>query len=97
VGTTVGVIYLATGRTDVALRVTLVAFPILSAGIAAGLPWGINGVAIGYALGSYSLFYYTALTAFRLIDLELAPFHAAVIRPALAMLFFTGVLGCEAC
>lgn len=92
VGTTVGTIYLSTGRTDVALRVTLVVAPVLVIGIAGGLPWGITGVAVGYALASCPLFYYTAVTAFRLIDLGLAPFHRTIVRPALATLLMVGVL-----
>lgn len=92
VGTTMGVIYLAVGRTDIALRVTLVVAPILIAGMAAGLPWGIHGVAIGYALASFSLFYYTAITAYRLIGLKLADFHAVIIRPGLSMAVMLAVL-----
>lgn len=92
VGTTMGVIYLAVGRTDIALRVTLVVSPILIAGMAAGLHWGILGVAIGYSFASFSLFYYTAITAYRLIGLKLADFHAVIIRPGLAMLVMLAVL-----
>lgn len=84
IGTTMGVIYLAVGRTDIALKVTLVVAPILIAGMVAGLPWGIQGVAVGYAIASFSLFYFTALTAYRLIDLKLAEFHRVIIRPGLA-------------
>ena len=92
VGTTMGSIYLAVGRTDIALRVTLVVAPVLIVGLAAGLPWGIQGVAIGYALASFSLFYYTALTAYRLIGLRLVDFHAVIVRPGLAMLVMLAVL-----
>lgn len=92
VGTTVGVIYLAAGRTDIALRVTLVALPIVIAGMAAGLHWGILGVAIGYAAASCSLFYYTAVTAFRLIALKLAPLHAAIARPGLGTAMMLSVM-----
>lgn len=92
VGTTMGAIYLAVGRTDIALRVTLVVVPVLIVGLAAGLPWGIQGVAIGYALASFSLFYYTAITAYRLIGLKLVDFHAVIVRPGLAMLVMLAVL-----
>ena len=81
VGTTVGTIYLATGTMGIALRVTLIGAPVLIGGMAAGLPWGIQGVAVGYAVATFSLFYYTAITAFRVIDLRLADFHAALLRP----------------
>jgi PST family polysaccharide transporter len=92
VGTTVGVIYLATGRPDIALRVTLIAAPALLAGFAAGLPWGITGVAIGYAVVSAMLFHFTTVLAFRLIELPLAVFYRAVSRPAAAMLVMITVL-----
>lgn len=92
VGTTVGVIYLATGRPDVALRVTLVASPILLAGFASGLPWGITGVATGYACVSALLFVYTASKAFRLIDLRLTDFFRTLSRPAAATLTMVGIL-----
>lgn len=92
VGTTMGVIYLAVGRTDVALRVTVVVSPVLIGGIAAGLHWGILGVAVGYALASFSLFYYTAITALRLIGLKLTSFHAVMVRPGLAMMVMVTVL-----
>ena len=92
VGTTVGAIYLSTGRPDVALRVTLVAAPVLVAGIAGGLPWGITGVAIGYALASGSLFYFTAITAFRLVDMRLIDFHRTIARPGLTTLLMVGAM-----
>lgn len=92
IGTTVGTIYLSTGNPHVALRVSLIAAPVLVGGIAGGLPWGIMGVAIGYAAASYALFYYTAVTAFALIGLKLAAFHAAIVRPASASLLMLAVM-----
>ena len=92
VGTTVGTIYLTTGRTDIALRVTLIAAPVLIGGMAAGLPWGIFGVATGYAIANFSLFYYTAVTAFRVIGLRLADFHQVLTRPLAATFFMVGLL-----
>lgn len=80
VGTTVGTIYLSMGRPGVALRVSLVAAPVLIGGMIAGLPWGILGVAIGYGIASLLLFYYVAMTAFRLVDLRLADFHRVIFR-----------------
>lgn len=92
VGTTVGTIYLSTGNPKVAFRVSLLAAPALAGGIACGLPWGIQGVALGYALASYALFYYTATTAFALIGLSLADFHTAIARPAIASLLMLIVM-----
>ena len=86
VGTTVGSIYLSTGNTGRAFRVSLVSTPVVVAGIVGGLPWGILGVAVGYAIASFSLFYFVAMQAFRLIDLSFTQFHAALARPLLAAL-----------
>jgi O-antigen/teichoic acid export membrane protein len=92
VGTTMGTIYLSTGHPDSALKVTLIGSPILILGMASGLPWGIVGVAIGYALASASLFYYTAITGFRLIDLRLRDFHAVLARPLCATIAMIATL-----
>jgi PST family polysaccharide transporter len=50
IATTVGVIYLSTGRTRLMLRVSMYATPFIVASFAVGLPWGIEGVAIAYGL-----------------------------------------------
>lgn len=92
IGTTMGSIYMSTGTVGIALRVTLLAAPVVVGAMAAGLPWGIFGVAVGYALASFSLFYYTALTAFGVIGLRLAEFHRALARPLLATFAMVGLL-----
>ena len=66
--------------------------PVLIGAMAAGLPWGIFGVAVGYAIASFSLFYYTALTAFRVIALRLVDFHRVLVWPLVATLIMVGVL-----
>jgi len=92
VGTTVGTIYLSTGNPAVALRVTLIGAPVLISGMAAGLPWGILGVAIGYAAASFSFFYYSLATALRLIHVTLADFHEGLVRPLGATIAMVGVV-----
>jgi PST family polysaccharide transporter len=84
VGTTVGTIYLSMGRPGVALRVSLISAPVLIGGMIAGLPWGIQGVAIGYGMASFLLFYFIAVTAFRLVDLHVGDFHKVIFRTLLA-------------
>lgn len=86
VATTVGTIYLTMGRPDLALRVTLIGAPILIGGMASGLPWGILGVAVGYALASAAVFYFAATQAFRLIRLPLTEFHQILRRPTMSAL-----------
>jgi PST family polysaccharide transporter len=92
VGTTVGTLYLSTGNPGTALRVTLIGTPVLVGGMVAGLPWGILGVAVGYAVANFSFFYYSVTTAFRLVHLPLADFHRVMIRPLGATLAMIGVL-----
>jgi PST family polysaccharide transporter len=72
IGTTVGTIYLTMGKPQLALRVSLAAAPVLIGGIAAGLPWGILGVAIGYGVASCAMFYTVAMRAFSLIETQAA-------------------------
>jgi O-antigen/teichoic acid export membrane protein len=84
IGTTVGTIYLSMARPNLAFRVTLIGSPFLIGGMAAGIPWGILGVAIGFAAASFGLFYYVALRAFDLIQLSLSDFHSVLVRPLIA-------------
>jgi PST family polysaccharide transporter len=86
VSTTVGAIYLSMGRTDVAFRVTAIGTPIIIGGMAGGLPWGIVGVAYGYAMASFTLFFYVTIQALKLIDLKLPDFVRLTFRPMLATL-----------
>lgn len=92
IGTTVGTIYLGTGNPRLALRVTLIGAPVLIGGMAAGLPWGILGVATGYTIASFSFFYYTLVAAFRIIGLSLADFHRVLIRPFGATIAMVGIV-----
>jgi PST family polysaccharide transporter len=58
VGTTVGWIYMATGRSDRMLWWTLVASPVYLGCFALGLRWGALGVSIAYAVAQYLLLWY---------------------------------------
>ncbi|VXC20760.1 MOP flippase family protein [Massilia sp. 9I] len=82
--TTTGSIYVATGHTGLQLRWGIASNLIVFAGLAAGLKWGINGVAAGFTLTSLLLLYPNLAIPFRLIGLrvpallrELAPTIAA--------------------
>lgn len=48
--TTIGWVFVSTGRTDRFLRWSLMAMPITVAGFVGGLRWGVEGVAWGYAI-----------------------------------------------
>jgi PST family polysaccharide transporter len=72
IGTTIGWIYLTTGRTDLQLRWTLIAAAVVFPGFLLGLRWGgLEGLTIGYAVASGLLFVPSLVVAYRLIHLAL--------------------------
>lgn len=74
IGTTVGSIYLAKGRTDWMFLWGLFSSIIVVSSIFVGLRWGINGVAICYAFATLLLTYPSFALPFRLIDLKFIDF-----------------------
>ncbi|MBV8866683.1 MAG: MOP flippase family protein, partial [Acidobacteriaceae bacterium] len=84
VGTTVGQIYMATGRTDLMFRWGLFASPITVLSFVVGLPWGVKGVAISYAVSTVLIAYPVFLIPARLIDLHLFDLWREVQPIALA-------------
>lgn len=72
--TTVGSIYLAKGRTDWMFRWGIFASTIAVGAIIIGLRWGINGVAVCYAIATLLLIYPNFAIPFRLIDLRFTDF-----------------------
>ncbi|MGH8523400.1 MAG: MOP flippase family protein, partial [Gammaproteobacteria bacterium] len=86
IGTTVGHIYQATGRTDVLLRWGAGAGTLLVASFVVGLQWGIVGVAACYAIVSYALAYHTFKIPLGLIGLPVSQVFDAVIRPLVCSL-----------
>lgn len=69
-GTTVGSLYLATGRTDVMFRWSIAAGLLVIPAFAIGLQWGITGVAASYGAASLLLFWPSLAIPFRLVDLR---------------------------
>lgn len=84
IGTTAGLIYLSTGHVRLRLIFSLVATPVFLFFVLLGLPWGIVGVATGYAIAAFMIAYANFFIAFRLVGLRLSSFHSALIRPATA-------------
>lgn len=82
-GTTVGILYQAVGRTDMLFRWELWNSPLVVAGIAAGLPWGIRGVAIGYTLANLVTEYPGFAIPFRMVGLRMGSFLRVLWAPAL--------------
>lgn len=82
VATTAGLIYLSTGHAGTRLRFSLFATPVFLAFVVAGLPWGVVGVAAGYAVAALLVAYANFFVSFRLVALPIARFHSALARPA---------------
>lgn len=83
IGATVGHIYMAKGRTDWMFRWGLFSSLLVVGSFIAGLPWGVKGVAVSYAIASYALAYPSFAIPFRLIGLRVGSF-AAALCPVLA-------------
>jgi O-antigen/teichoic acid export membrane protein len=83
IGTTVGAIYQAKGRTDWMLWWGLSAGTLVVLSFGIGLRWGLVGVASAYAIVSSLLIYPSFAIPFRLIDLSMREFLAGLGRPFL--------------
>jgi PST family polysaccharide transporter len=97
VGTTTGVIYQVTGRTDWLMRWGIVAGTIIVVAIAIGLRWGIVGVAWAYAAINLILVYPAYAIPFRLIGLRFPQLLSALWPPFASSIAMAGaVLGVKA-
>jgi len=79
IGTTVGSIYLAKGRTDLMLKWGLLAGILYLLSFWIGLRWGVLGVALCYSLCSLILFYPSLAIPFHLIGLRFSEFGRVMI------------------
>lgn len=70
IGTTVGAIYQAKGRTDWMFRWGIGSGTFVVIAFIIGLRWGIVGVAVAYAIASFVLLYPSFSIPFRLLDLK---------------------------
>lgn len=70
ISTSVGALYLATGRTDVMFKWGIAAGLLAVPALIIGLQWGITGVAAAYALASLLLFWPSLTIPFRLVGLR---------------------------
>jgi O-antigen/teichoic acid export membrane protein len=95
VGTTVGLIYMGTGKTNIMMRWGTFSSLITVAAICIGLRWGYLGVARCYAIASLALAYPSFVVGLRLIDLKFTDLVKSVGLPvlvALAMAAFIAML-----
>ena len=92
IGTTLGTIYLSTGRIRTAFLLTLCSTPIFILSFVIGLRWGITGVALGYAIASAALFYVGLRVAFGIVGLTFREFHRALAKPLAASVVMLAVV-----
>ncbi len=83
IGTTVGTIYQAKGRTDWMFKWGIGSGTFVIVAILFGLRWGIVGVATSYALASFSLMYPSFAIPFRLINLKVIQLFQVLYKPLL--------------
>jgi len=81
IGTTVGTIYQAKGRTDWMLRWGVVAGLLVILSFVIGLQWGIVGVATAYAVVSVILIYPGFAIPFKLINMPVRDLLSVLARP----------------
>lgn len=92
IGSTVGLIYLAKGRTDWMFRWGIVSSIIMMIAFCIGLKWGIIGVASAYLLASLCLLYPSYAISFSLIELKFFDLLDVLWRPLLNSLLMLGAL-----
>jgi PST family polysaccharide transporter len=91
--TTVGTIYLATGRTRLMLGWTVVAFVVTMIAFVIGLQWGIVGVAAAYTVASALLMYPGFVIPFRLIGLSFMDLMHMLWRPLASAVLMAAATG----
>ena len=92
VGTTVGSIYQAKGRTDLMLRWGLFSGCLAVCAFVIGIRWGTIGVASAYAVVSLALVIPNFTIPFRLINLGLTELGVHLWRPLVCSLVMGGLL-----
>jgi PST family polysaccharide transporter len=96
VGTTVGPVYQATGRTDLLWRWGLASMVVQLTAFAVGIRWGPVGVACAHLVATALLIVPGLWIPLRLIGLDVGSVGKTIVRPAVAtliMVLFTVVFG----
>lgn len=81
-----GLVILSMGRTGDYLKLGGIYAVGTALGFIAGLPWGPQGVALGYSVVTYLLLYPTLLLGFNKTDIRVGDFFSAIRFPASASL-----------
>jgi O-antigen/teichoic acid export membrane protein len=88
VGNPVGQIYLAKGRTDLMFLIGMISTVVQVIGYAAGIPWGLHGVVLSYAIANLALIVPGTLVPFRIIGLT----YRAFLNNLVPVLTLAGVM-----
>jgi len=95
VGTTVGLIYTAKGKTDWMLWWSIASGTFATICFIVGVRWGIIGVAWAYCFASLIVFAYPSFAIpFRLIELKFSDFIGVMWRPFVCSMMMFSVLLC---
>jgi O-antigen/teichoic acid export membrane protein len=95
-------VFLSQGRTDLLVRLGIYASLVRAVGAAAGIPWGVTGVAWSYVVGSYGFLWYpTWRSAGSLVNLRFnrmlqnlaGPFFCAAGMGVIIWIFDRWVVG----
>jgi PST family polysaccharide transporter len=81
-----GTIYLSQGRADIQLKMQVLGAVIVAAAVAAGLTWGVIGVASCYTVQSVLLLQVSLYVARRIIQLGSKEFYSQMIKPVIISL-----------
>lgn len=90
--TTFGWIWVSRGETSRMRNWAIIAIPISVSGLAAGLPWGIEGVATGYAVVNLLLFLPGVAFATKTTVLSVGDFLRSLRRPVVSLLSMEGTM-----
>ncbi|MBM3126039.1 MAG: MOP flippase family protein [Chloroflexi bacterium] len=93
-GTTVGVIYQVTGKTDLMFRWGVASGIVVVTSFLIGLKWGIIGVASAYALVVLALAYPNFLFPFNLIELKFMQLFVEIRKPFINSLVLLVIILC---
>jgi O-antigen/teichoic acid export membrane protein len=91
VGSPVGSIYMATGRTGLLLRWGLLSSAVVVTGFAVGLSWGAPGVAISYLVTSCLLIYPSLAIPFGIVELRVSDVARTIGRPLACTIVMTSL------
>jgi PST family polysaccharide transporter len=92
IGTTVGNIYLAKGKTDLMLLWGCATGSLYILSFVVGLKWGMIGVAVAYGIVTLIVLYPSLLIPFRLINLPVSYLGQVLWRPLMASLLMLMVI-----